>query len=1007
MTEIEITRAMAYRGRAVAFFGVLFLLLLMPRAQIMKSFMETEAVKKSLLSVATEGQLSRGRIKLISLIDQLPLRVLFFIFSVAYLMLAMNSPVSIYASAGHDDSLFWGKAYQIVKWNWLGAYNQMALARGQGFPLFLAANAVLGISVTLLIALLHIFVYGMIANTLRGLGLNRYLGWLYVAFLLMLGSAPVFAEQNQLPQPEIQGYVDLFAVEGNKIVAQGWVGAADPSHKVVSLSVWLGNVQVVDGGFEQFERPDVIKATGRRDWFKSGWRVSAELPSNLKGDEHPVNVLAKLENGHTEKLMMNPQAEQSVVDAPLYRHSLAILGVRITLIIMVVLLCVVYFQADNLSGRLFSTAHYLVKPPVIFGFTLFLCFWVLLSLGITGSSLRIGLQQTPFVQSDATNVWGKDQSVRSDDYWVLTPLAIAQYNHHPQFPVVNTNLGEDGQNMLVVGMTGAPVAHISAIAKPATWGFFLFDLKRALSWYWCFPIFACLFALWGVVALLLPGQWRSSFLIALWFSVSPYAAAWSNWPAYAVFFPSLSLLSAIAILRSDSKYLLLVLGCILGLALAGFVLVLYPPWQVSLGYVFLALIVGIAVRDELYRNFNKRRLASFGIAIIISGLIMWKWWSDAHLAVQAMMDTVYPGQRTTLTGGKVALPELLRGFTNLVTLNKLNSTYSNQSEMTSFPYMLLPLALLFIFRVYQKAIGAVEIALAVSISFILYYTLVGIPVEVAQFSLWGRVQPQRAEIALGLSNMILCGLLLSSGIKSMPNKIPTRTLAIVVALIWAAIAFHSISRLHESLLSGFSPGVFVGLFVVVVVTGYCLAMGKFREFIYLSLALSVATIWRFNPVNIAPHSVTAASFIYGLNNKESDHVASQRILVLETQAPAMYLLAAGLPVANGVFYYPQSSLYERLDKNHAESNIYNRYQHLLFSGGVVENADHYRIESPQGDVVKVVVNLERFDFRKTGAGILAAPQHEEEALRKNAKLTYIRNEKGWAWFQITGGLNAD
>ena len=248
------------------------------------------------------------------------------------------------------------------------------------------------------------------------------------------------------------------------------------------------------------------------------------------------------------------------------------------------------------------------------------------------------------------NIWGKDQPVRSDEWLVLTPLAIAQYNHRPKFPVVNQNLGEDGQNMLIVGMVGVPVAHISSIAKPAIWGFFLFDLKRALSWYWCFPIFACLFALWGVVALLLPEDWRSSFLIALWFSLSPYVAAWSHWPAYTVFFPSLALLSAIAILKSHSKYLLPVWSCILGMSLAGFILVLYPPWQISLAYLFLALAMGIVVRDKLYRNFNKTKWAFYGIAIVIAGLILWKWWSDAHQAIRFMLATVYPGQRSAEVG---------------------------------------------------------------------------------------------------------------------------------------------------------------------------------------------------------------------------------------------------------------------------------------------------------------------------------------------------------------------
>ena len=681
---------------------------------------------------------------------------------------------------------------------------------------------------------------------------------------------------------------------------------------------------------------------------------------------------------------------------------------RVILIALFVLLCIVYFHADYLTNQIFYRVNYLIKPPVFFGLTLLLCFGVAISLGVTGSSLRIGIEATPFVQSDVTNVWGKDQPIRSDEWLVATPWAIAQYNHRPRFPVVNTNIGEDGQNMIVFQLPGVPVAHISLIAKPATWGFFLFDLKRALSWYWCFPIFACLFALWGVVTLLLPSDWKSSFLIALWFSVSPYVAAWSFWPAYAVFFPSLALLAAIAILRSHSKYLLLAWGCILGVALAGFVLVLYPPWQVSLAYVFLALIVGIVVRDKLYKNFNRIRMASYGIAIILAGLILWEWWSDAHLAIQTLLSTAYPGQRNAVVGGSVSLPDLLRGFTNLVTLHRLDDAYSNQCEIASFSYMLLPLVLLFVFRGYQKAIGAVEIGLAVAMGFILYFLLIGVPVKLAQFSLWGRVPPGRADIALGLSYIILSGILLSSSPRPIPNKMSIKVLTFMVAMLWAAVVLYSISHLHSSILSGFSPGVLAGLFFVVVAAGYWLALGKFREFICLNLALSVATIGPFNPINIAPHSVTAtSSIIRGFNEKKSSHVVSQRILVLETQIPAMYLLASGLPVANGVFNYPQRSLWERLDINHTESNTYNRYQHLIFSGGVVEKTDKYRIELLSPVVVRVVIDLERFDFCKTGAGLLAAPQGEEGALRKNATLTHIMNEKGWSWFQIMEGKNAN
>jgi len=711
-------------------------------------------------------------------------------------------------------------------------------------------------------------------------------------------------------------------------------------------------------------------------------------------------VSVQLADGQSEPLAINAGFEQVFIDQRINKQV-----VRIILIFLLIVLCAVFYRADYLTRLIFAKSRYSIKPSVVFGLTLLLSFSVLLSLGITGSSFSLGFKETPFVDADMINVWGKDQPIRSDEWLVLTPLAIAQYQHQPQFPVVNSNLGEDGHNMLVVGMAGLPVAHITALAKPATWGYFLFDLKRALAWQWCFPLFACLFALWGVVALLLPGRWQASFLIALWFSVSPYVAAWSNWPAYTVFFPSLALLLSIAILRSHSLYALLLLGCVLGLALAGFVLVLYPPWQVSLGYVFLALTVAIVVRDKLYQNFNTSRLTAFGVAILVTGLILWEWWSDAQTAIAAMMATVYPGQRTALTGGDLSLPFLLRGFTNMVTLKKLASPVINQSEIASFYYLLLPLIMLFGIRLYQKKIGIVEVALAASISFILFFGFIGIPAEVAQFSQWGRVLPRRADLALGLSYILLCGVLLSSNIKSKLLKMPIKILAFVVALTWAAIALNSVFGLHETILARLSPGKLAVLFLVVALAGYWLAVGKLREFIFLNLAVSVVTIWPFNPINIAPNSIKAISTIASFNKNNTDNGLNQRILVLESHVPAMYLLVSGLPVANGVFYYPQPSLWQRLDKDRQESNTYNRYQHLFFTSGIVENSRHYKIESPHVDVVRVVLESQNFDFRLTGAGLLASPLQYQDTLARNTSLNYLKSTQGWSWFRIRGATN--
>ena len=110
------------------------------------------------------------------------IRFSFIVFSLGYLILAMHLPVAIKIFATHDDALFWDHAQQIIKGNWLGSYNNLTLAKGVGFPLFLAMNAVLGIPVTLLLALFYLFACGLLAKTLIALKINKY----YVLFIFVI-----------------------------------------------------------------------------------------------------------------------------------------------------------------------------------------------------------------------------------------------------------------------------------------------------------------------------------------------------------------------------------------------------------------------------------------------------------------------------------------------------------------------------------------------------------------------------------------------------------------------------------------------------------------------------------------------------------------------------------------------------------------------------------------------------------------------------------------------------
>ncbi|GFM60529.1 hypothetical protein PSCICG_16890 [Pseudomonas cichorii] len=663
--------------------------------------------------------------------------------------------------------------------------------------------------------------------------------------------------------------------------------------------------------------------------------------------------------------------------------NLALIKFIIVMAILGLSLC--FIRTEWLRRSLKARLKIDLREPTLFSGCVLTVFMLFTALGLTGSSLDLGVRQSAFIESDMTRIWGYEQPIRSDEWLVITPMAIAQYQHAPRFPVVNDRLGLDGQNMLVTGMTGLPVAHVSSLAKPATWGFFVFDLKRALAWYWWFPVFGCFLALAHALHALSPGHWRQSFLFSLLFVSAPYVVAWSFWPAYAVFFPCVALLCLLRILQPRKLWTRVPLGLLAGVAIAGFVLLLYPPWQVTVGYVFIAMIIGIVIRDRLYKTLNLESVLALVLALAVASFLLGSWWLSAREAIEAMMHTVYPGQRNLETGGHVTWQWLLKGYTNITTLQYRESPPINQSEMASFHYFFLPLAALFILRAWQRSLTALEVALAIVIGFILLYMLAGIGRIMSIYSLWSYVPGKRADIALGLACLILTHLMIRPARKHVSTRDNMAIAMFGLALLWAGVVYVALRRFDEPLLSGAHAPILIGLIFVVIACGYFLLRGQQYAFLGLALGLTLASTAAFNPLSIAPLYLKSPPI-------------QTPILTLTSQIPAMFLFASGRQVVNGVFYYPQTRLWQQLDPAGRDVALYNRYQHLIFTGR--PDVRDVQITSPHLDVINVLFNQQQLDFNRTGAGLVIALESEQAVLDQNPTLSFERKEKGWSWFLV-------
>ncbi|HWK34304.1 MAG TPA: hypothetical protein VNR51_11560 [Hyphomicrobium sp.] len=64
---------------------------------------------------------------------------------IAYLWIMANVPVVAIPAAGHDDALFVRLAMNVVKGDWLGPYNNLTLAKGAFYPLWIAGTWIVGL----------------------------------------------------------------------------------------------------------------------------------------------------------------------------------------------------------------------------------------------------------------------------------------------------------------------------------------------------------------------------------------------------------------------------------------------------------------------------------------------------------------------------------------------------------------------------------------------------------------------------------------------------------------------------------------------------------------------------------------------------------------------------------------------------------------------------------------------------------------------------------------------
>jgi hypothetical protein len=631
------------------------------------------------------------------------------------------------------------------------------------------------------------------------------------------------------------------------------------------------------------------------------------------------------------------------------------------------------------------------KIIILFQAELFL---LLILFGVSGSSItNIKSHVQGLLSMDEKVLIGHPQGIRSDEWAVNTLLSIGQFQNNN--PRVNPNLGPTTKDMSVVHDTGVPTSELSTLAKANLWGFFAFDLRRALAWDWWIPVFTGLNGIWLLLNLLFPGQPCFNFSLALLLTFAPECVVWSNWPILHVGTACMAVSLAILALKSTNAIKSLTLAIFTGLLISWFILQLYLPRLIPIVMISVATYTGYCINNRV-KFFSKFNCIFIIYTLLLAACLIFDWYSRNSDGIAGMLNSAYPGQRRVYGGFPLTDWDYnyVRGW--LFPITSRHELYANFCEAQSYISLFIPISifiLYYAFKYYRRINYIVIFNFALLILFVVY-EYIGLPEIIGKLTLLNRSKPYRSIIGISLTSVILLAFLYRSKVQS---SIRHKFIIFALSLVPFIIFFCRRQELVNNLTADYRSKFICILFFIIAVNLILIYRIKYVTVALLLFVLPVTLFW--NPIIIAPSyvQVTLPQQIRSAAHENLKY--DGRILVMgDYPLLANIFFAGGHKVMNATSHYVDPYMYKNFYSKFDNPEQYNRFDHLAV---VADDAEPDISISLGGlDWIKIRVNARNYDFSSFPADYIAIQKPSSKELNSNPKLEFIEELGNFSFYRI-------
>lgn len=556
------------------------------------------------------------------------------------------------------------------------------------------------------------------------------------------------------------------------------------------------------------------------------------------------------------------------------------------------------------------------------------------------------------VQPNCSNIYsqpffGLARYIRTDEYIVTTPSILASgLGSHPFAQYTDILRGTETltiTNGVYLGLATLPLAPWELI-------YAILPVEYAYSFCWYAPLVLAFLMSLEMFYIISKNKLTSVIGASLVVLSSFYV--WWGFNSYFITGPG-TIFAVYKFLNSENKYKKILFGILTAWCFSGFIVSLYPAWQVPLGYLYLVIGVWVLCTNwDAVKKLDKKDYVIIGISLLLCILLVGVYFITIKDYVTAINNTVYPGKR--IDNGQFALNKI---FYYGQSLFYPFTDVGNSSEASVFFSMFpIPTIMALYCCLKEKKKDGLLIGLLVVQFIFILYTTVGLPSIIAKLTMLSNSTAQRTIDILGYSEVILIVCLFSKNREKI--KLPY-VLGIIISAITAYLCIYvSFSDFPNYL----TLKKIVFVFVLIFVLGLMLTV---RLKVKLNTALKVTLIGA-----TLMASAKVRPIMVGLDAIYAKPVAQEILSITEKDKNSKWLtlggnhimgiaVSCGAPTINFVNTYPNLDLWHKLDPKHKYEHIYNRYEHV---GVLLTDEDtSFKLEYPDA----ITLNLSYKDIYKT------------------------------------------